>query len=76
MGADFVNTTRFGMIWPSITFLSISSGRGCGCNINMNILKMHLKFKVNKKKPMTKYQYAQLVAFQYCERFNPDWIWI
>lgn len=30
MGADFVKTTRFGMICPSITFLSISSGRGCG----------------------------------------------
>lgn len=36
IGADFVNTTRFGMIWPSITFLSISSGRGCGCNIYNN----------------------------------------
>lgn len=33
MGADFVNTTRCGMICPSITFLSMSSGRGCGCNL-------------------------------------------
>ena len=33
-GADAVKTTLSGMMWPSMTFLSIISGRGCGWKMN------------------------------------------
>lgn len=39
-------------------------------------IKDAFNIQSKQQKTMTKYQYAQLVAFQYCERFNPDSIWI